>query len=563
LAVGGEWRYFGREDLIDGNKQPKSDLEHNAEVLFAALLSPRLKSLIWAAKNRPAAFGPALFTFARRRQHSARKDIRLLPSEGWSVLALIPVIDHLRVPLGADWDSLAGASSWPRILFDAVDDVVQAMWLLRAGATIPAAILTRTLLERWTYNVAHHHGLEQSAGESDSDYISRVWRVYAKFGVPTYVGSWWGTLSELAHGRQTAGRLGLLIVGAAQVDSGNNLDIHKGICGVLDLCLKQIRGALGVVVVDAGHPEYIPMLQCSAPSLSVSDEPFDLMEAYQDLDYYEAHRVLTSQWTELAEIYRQNLRDSGQTLAIEFNPVFTIEALLERRGRAIERSRAAFKIERQVLGEEFDPGYLAARLFRYACFSELGRLLVSGDDGPEDAALLTASQCLESAVHLWLEDSDHSMGFLRAVLEQTARLRVHRLKRARALNMEARGDASATRWLEAAGWRRLSLVLRAVNEYAHLGRGTRREGARRALLQVQLDNAQAEKSRGGALDSVASLLAFELHARLRLQSEDAAGAFIDSVTLIDEAGHLQRLELYLDNAHAHRDLDFGEPDFES
>lgn len=555
------WHFIDRSALITGEELPAITPGREADADLAAALSPRLVSLIWAANNRPSAFAAALFTFAKRRQLRIRSAPDVLPSEGWSVLALVPVIDQLREPLGADWDPRALTSSWPRVLFEAVDDVVQTMWLLRVGSTIPAALLARTLLERWTHNVANHHGLEQSTIESDAEYMSRVWRVYAHLGMSSHVGSWWGTLSEIAHGRQTAGRLGSTIVGHVSAEPLLNLDIHRGICAVLEICMRQIRGALSVIVIDAGQSQYVPALQADAPAITVTGEPFDLTEAYEDLDYYEAHRVLSERWTQLAALYRQLVRDPERKLTERFDRVLTVESMLERRGRAIERARAAFETERDHLREAFDPGYLAARLFRYACFSELARLLRSDLDGPEDAALLTAAQCLESATHFWLEDSDHSMGFLRVTLEQTARLRVHRLKNGRALRMEARGDASASRWLEEAGWRRLSILLRAINEFAHLGRRTRRIGAREALLRVQLDDPQVEKSRGAALDSVAHLLAFELHARLQARSEVAATCFTESVTLIDEARHLRILERYLGNAHALRDFDFGEPDF--
>jgi hypothetical protein len=557
----GRWLFIDRSDLINGEEHPKYDTRLEADRKVAAALWPRIKSLTWAAQNQPSAFAPALFSFSKRRRHMTRSLSGLLPTEGWSLLTLIPVVDQLREPLGADWDPWAAPSSWPRVLFNGVDDAVNVMWLLRVGLTIPAALLARALLERWTYNVAHHYKISRLLGESDSDYMSRVWQVYTPYGVPSHVGSWWGTLSEIVHGHQTAGRLGSFIVSTVSESPEANVEIHRGICLTVGLCLRQIRGGLSNVVVDAGERRYVPPLQADAPVFEVPSEPLDLEEAFEDLDYYEAHRVLSERWTQLAALYRENVKDPDRRLTEQFDPVLTVECMLERRGRAIERSRAAFATERESMGDDFDPGFLAARLFRYACFSELALLLGSDCDGPEAAALLTAAQCLDAAVHLWLEDSDHSMGCLRVVLEQTARLRVHRLKKRRAVLMETRGDASSSRWLEEAGWRRLSVLLRAINEFAHLGANSRRHGAREALLQVQIDDPQAETSRGSALDSVAHLLAFELHDRLAAESKTAAACFTGSVTLIDQQAHLSRLERYLNNAQALRDFDFGEPDF--
>jgi hypothetical protein len=557
------WSFINRTHLLNGERLPEFDPSLEEDRQMAGRLWPRLRSLIWVAEKRPSAFAATLFQFAKKQRTKSGSLPESLPLEGWSLLALVPLTDQLRVPLGADWDPLAVPNTWPRVLFAAVDDAVEIMWLLRAGMTIPAALSARALLERWTHNVAHHYEIDRSERESDTAYISRVWQVYATSGAPANVGAWWGTLSEFAHARQTAGRLGSRIVGEVDADVEHNLEIHRGICEVVELCLRQVRGGLSLIVVEAGQPQYVPALQARPPRPSSSLEALDLMEAYEDLDYYEAHRVLGERWTQLASIYREEVKKPARGLTERFDPVLTFECLLERRGRAIERARAAFSEEKETLGDQFDPGFLAARLFRYACFAELARLLAREDGGAERAAMIAVAQCLDAAVHAWLEDTDHSMAYLRVVLEQTARLRAHRLKPVRAARMEERGDASASRWLEEAGWRRLGVLMRAVNEFAHLGPQTRRRGARLALLRIQLNDPTHETSRGSALDSVAYLLAFELNDRLRVFSELAASLFTESIALVGESAHLERLERYLENAQRHRTFDFGDPDFSS
>lgn len=553
--------FIDKTDLITGEDYPKFDSRLEPDRELAMRLSPRLKSLLWVADKQPSAFAPALFSFSKRHK-KARSTSALLPTEGWSILACVPVIDHLREPLAANWNPLEPISTWPRALFGAVDDVVEVMWLLRVGLTIPAALSARTLLERWTHNVANHHSVDRAEGEADADYISRVWQTYSPYGVPAHVGSWWGTLSEIVHGRQTAGRLGKHIVGAVSMETAANTDIHRGICAVVELCLRQIRGGLTVIVEEASQEKYVPALQAQGPALPAGHEPFDLSEAYEDLDYFEAHRILGERWTQLAAIYRERVKDPDGHLTRQFDLVLTVECLLERRGRAIEGARAAFAVEKELLGDDFDPGYLAARLFRYACFAELARLMAAEEVDAEQSALLAASQCLEAAVHAWLEDSDQSMGYVRVALEQAARLRVHRLKRTRGIRMEARGDVSASRWLAEAGWGRLGVLMRATNEFAHLGVRTRRHGAREALRRVQMGEPQEETSRGKALDSVAHLLAFELHDRLREKSEAAASCFTDSVTLLDQENYLRTLERFLNHAQSLKDFSFGAPDFE-
>jgi hypothetical protein len=61
------------------------------------------------------------------------------------------------------------------------------------------------------------------------------------------------------------------------------------------------------------------------------------------------------------------------------------------------------------------------------------------------------------------------MPCVRGVLEQACRARAHRVKPARAARVEDMGAAAGpARWLEAAGWRRLAVLGRALGEFAHV-----------------------------------------------------------------------------------------------
>ena len=291
-------------------------------------------------------------------------------------------------------------------------------------------------------------------------------------------------------------------------------------------------------------------------------EPFPLTTAFLPLEYYEAHRNRSEQWVQLAAIYRTNVEDDSWKLTTRFSPVMAIEALFERRGRAAERARYAFENEKTVMGDDFDPGVLASKMFRFVSIAQMARLLATQAQGHERDALSAAAQAVDGAAHLWLEDSDYSMGCVRVLLEQTARLRVHRLKGARAARLEERSRTSASRWLSDAGWGRLAVLMRAVNEFSHLGLRTRRSGAREVLSLLQLESQELETGRGSALLSVVYMLAFEMHARLGDEPEMAA-LFTDTVTLLDEKEHVTRLEAYLQKAHDWRHTAFGEPDLVS
>jgi hypothetical protein len=535
----------------------------NASSDLIRSISRRSKSLDWLARNRPDLYAVTLFTWSQRRRSETAADPSLLPPQGWSLLALIPVTDHLRTQLGGSWDPMVHSTNWPGMLAEAIDEVVEILWLLRVGLTLPATVWSRVLLERWTLNVASSNAIDIPTAGMTSDWISYVWQEYGAADISPSVGAWWGTLSEVAHGRVTAGRLGVHIVGPLSLLPSNNKDLHEGICRVLEVVLFQVRVGLLHVVGDAGRPEYITALSAIPPKAFDRPEPPDLIRAFMDLEYYVAHGSEAERWLQQSLDYHMQVLDPAYRITTRANRRLTLGAFIERRGRAISRARAAFDNEQRILGKEFSPKDLAANLFRHKCYGELARLLAPALEGPEHIAMATAADALDGATHLWLEDSDYAMACVRVILEQTARLRAHRMKPSRAANLEDRTNASASRWLEAAGWRRLGILLRAVNEFSHLGYESRREGARAALLSVQLDEPDPLRSRGKALETVVLLFAFELHARLRLISAPAAQAFTTSVTLISEREHREQLEQYLRNAEAVRDQSFGPRDVDA
>lgn len=547
-------------NLVEGVVGPPRDRSIEPVQEFIQHLSPRLVSLRWVAGKKREAFAPALFLFGWRRRSAIADVPSLLPADGWSVASLIPSTDRLRRHFGATWDPTTLPDSWPKILYEAIDDVANALWHLRGGMTVSAALIARSLLERWTMNVAHEFGLQRYEGEDDAAYISRTWASYPQLGVAEGVGEWWSWLSELLHGRQGAVAPEGAVTHAIALADADNVDLHVSIARVLELTMRQIRGGLSVLAEADGLTETIPIFQCRAPKFAPAREPFSLTSAFLPLDYYETYRVRSEQWSQLAAIYRTNVEDDSWKLTTGFNAVMTCEALLERRGRAVERARFAFDEEKTTLGHEFDPGLLASKIFRFISIAQMARLLATEALAHERDALVVAAQAIDGAAQLWLEDSDYALGCLRVLLEQTARLRVHRLKPERAERMEQALRTPSSRWISAAGWGRLAVLMRAVNEFAHIGLRTRRSGARRVLQRLQMDGNGPQTSRGDALMSVAYMLAFELHDRLSAEPAVAA-AFTETVTLLDADGHRARLEAYLSKAHAWRDESFGSADF--
>ena len=210
------------------------------------------------------------------------------------------------------------------------------------------------------------------------------------------------------------------------------------------------------------------------------------------------------------------------------------------RARSIRTAELALSRERAMLGDEFDLDGLTGRGVGLVLASEAASISAGWLDRPamSTAAYLIGSG-LRSAYWLWLEDDDRAMSVLRCVLEQTARLRVWRLKPTKAAAFEASGARVSPRdWLEAAGWRRLRALNAALGEFAHAKPSSNWPGARDLLAQLQTD-AEDETAiltaRGAALDFVAELVAAEILACVealsplvgRVMTSGLAGAGIE------------------------------------
>jgi hypothetical protein len=250
-----------------------------------------------------------------------------------------------------------------------------------------------------------------------------------------------------------------------------------------------------------------------------------------------------------------------------FDDELTTLAFAWQRARAIRVAQDALRHEAAMLGDEFDLDRLTGRGAAWVLLTETGSLLSHWVWPPEVAsAVAVASSGLRSTYWLWLEDDDRAMAVLRSVLEQAARLRVWRVKPAKAAALEQRGMATPRDWLDAAGWRRLSALNRALGEFAHTRASSKWLGARALLANLQAD-VQPERAmytaRGAALDFVAALLAAEVVEWARMVSPGLSGAIRD---LFDESGvqvadHSDPdVEATFNHVWAHRAVALGESD---
>lgn len=133
---------------------------------------------------------------------------------------------------------------------------------------------------------------------------------------------------------------------------------------------------------------------------------------------------------------------------------------------AAQFAHRGLQSEAKKFGDSFDARTVAGRGSYYILVSELAALTSLWCDGTTSAALKLISSSLRSAYWLWLEDDDRAMAALRCTLEQSARIAVTQKNPRKAERMEGR-PTLPSRWLEAAGWKRLKVLNDALGEFTH------------------------------------------------------------------------------------------------
>lgn len=546
-------------------------------------LYARVRTLTYEPGELGQAIGaqPQLLDAALMGRYAKRRALfsgccELLPAQGRLALALIPAADAVLVKAGADWSPAPdcwGRPTWPDMLRWGLDKAADTCRLLRVGQTYGALVLARAQLERWTLNVAVHHQVAPMAdAESAADYVRRVWSVYPQVAESFDVGLAWNDLSEWLHGRgQVTAALGEIADAASLAGPGAlsaMTGVHERVSALAEVVLRQVRGGVTLLAEEHYGDKFTAALQMTRrPNKTDETESPHLAPLLDALDFQAAFGEKGQGAIRWAIPYRVFVGHpaAADMLAVGTSPGLAAGAMLERRGRAVQRARQAFAAEQEALGDEFDPGNLEARLFRYIAVGEAAFLAAGWASGPEADALRTAAAALQSAWWLWLEDTDDAMPCVRGVLEQACRARAHRVKPVRAARVEDMGAAAGpARWLEAAGWRRLAVLGRALGEFAHVSFRARWSGARDALAALQASGTPQPDStaRGHALDASAHLLAHEVAARLDLACPAVAATFRARVTQLDTDRHEEYVEELLRRSLDLRAADFGPPDLQ-
>ncbi|WP_155726808.1 hypothetical protein [Mycobacterium avium] len=128
------------------------------------------------------------------------------------------------------------------------------------------------------------------------------------------------------------------------------------------------------------------------------------------------------------------------------------------------------------------------------------------------AAATAISSTLLSGYWLWLEEDDRAMGILRCTLHQTARLRTWHTNTDTARALDTMPLTTPRRWMHAAGWSKFRSLDRALFEFAHANRDSRRDAAGILLEDHHNDpeNPRSQRlARRAALDKVTTLAATE------------------------------------------------------
>ncbi|WP_147422489.1 hypothetical protein [Pseudarthrobacter phenanthrenivorans] len=505
------------------------------------------------------------------RRSRVSHDYNLLPPDAWQFLAQIPKADTLLelCSQAQNYDnSDASSKAWNGLMRKELHAYVNVVQHLRSGLDYAFLAGSRLVFERWTTNRALSLSLEKREKEPDSDFYSRIWEgIYDRsWEAP---GKLWAQISEVLHGRSSMPQISreyadlfgphnrplskadfvttplkLAYTASPQMLAG--LDIHAKARGI-SVDEKFVHGSVNCLLEkDSTWTELLGYLKASTHPSDI----FALTSRNQKLE-------------DLASTYDALVRRPG-SIAVLQNvniAIHSVGCLAHHRVSQLNLEREHLEVEISK-NQNFSIERYGSLLYRYSAFSEMALLLGSQDDSYGNVALRTAGMALDSAWRLWLDDDDLSMACMRAVFEQTSRARAHRRKPPKAFEMETRKQ-TPQRWLEAAAYRRLGPIGRALGEFSHYTPRSMREDARRLITEAQEnDSADAPyTARGHLLTQGAYFLATEIAERLALSFPHLHGEFLDEVALADLHDEHDQIEDYLAMVHDGKDFEWSGFDF--
>ena len=531
-----------------------------------------------------------------------------------SALLSFGYIDMALRELGASQDRHPAnyGETWVDHLAWGADSAFVAARLLFSGQYVGASAVLRSQLERWTENVAYNSKVKHNPGESTPEFAARAWsqghsnypstsrqeaeRADFKVGsdvadldfwederrAPSlqgpsvtigkdyrvYPGALMALLSELLHGRGDF--IEVLRWDTCHLFSGEPTELVEAsqwLSDVLMLNLRQIRLCLATLAQEQSKPLLAQSLFALPERIyagPVAPAPSSLFPL---LPQTGLSSEILEQMQLASHAYGQVMKGKRPAGRLFRDDEMVHLYFYERRARAARWALKALESEQKKLGDKFDIDHLGSRDAINVLATEMAGILSLWLESTRqgDAAAMCSS-ALRTAHWLWLEDDDRSMAALRVVLEQCARLRVWSMKPEKAARLEESPTSTPKDWINAAGWRRLAPLNRALGEFAHSHARIRREGGWEILVGVQ-DNEDSpdliHTARGHALETLTAMVMTESARSVAQISPVMANSFreITADTFADPEELQIRLEDFLDRAHSLKDVPRGDYTF--
>lgn len=574
-------------------------------------VAPTLAAYEAAATRGQQFVAEALIARHNRRMEALDRTNKVSYEHLRSALAQILSFDVALRDLGADQERYPPdyGRTWVDHLAWGVDSVIAIARLLYSGQTVGAALIARTQLERWTGNLAYNAAIDQREKESTAVFIGRVWaaekalaerhldkdqdktldsemespqeaEIYGKdeqkYRVPErptkdpeYL---YAAISELLHARDR-------LVPSALWDANGLLDpcgdppngvqeAQDAIADVVSLVLRRIARCIETLAIQTKKPEIAVFIRSLGDELPAGDQRAPHWSLWP--------LMLGRDQRTMEQLVMQAARDYSRVFAgkrplgrLYYDDEMTDLAFVAHRAKSLSLSLFSLEEERKAFGGTLNFEPLYARESGIVLSTEIAGLISVWEvvDGLDKGALAVASSALRTAFWLWLEDDDRAMAMLRVVLEQIARARVWREKPSTAEKLENSPKTTPRDWLEAAGWKRLRALNRAVGELAHTKIGSRWIAARNLIIDLQPGNEKGEyfqnTGRGRALEAVTMLFGRELVACVRCKSPLLADTFAELLGFTGEDGREREaaIEEWLDHVWSRREAPLGDGGF--
>ena len=479
-------------------------------------------------------------------------------------LAPVPALARALDRLGADRSRIPAdmMGEWVDHLRWGVDSALQATRFLLVGNVVGAASIVRQQLERWTMNLAHTLGLTKEAAEDDETFYRRVWKQYDRN--PIDAGTAYREISELLHGRGP-------LASALQWTQFELMrrpvpaDAEDAVARValtISLFLRQLRGCVTSFARDEGRISIVEMVERWPETVPFQGTYEYLGPSLWPLTYPKLGHPALRNFPELGQRLLKTVAEAQAAGATADSlRLAVLHQYVDHRLRALQGVHASLQQEQTVL-DHVDESSLDGQEIYTTFLAEMSTLVSQWGVRPEVASsLLTAADAVRSCFYLWLEDDDRSMMCVRTLWESVARLCAWRLKPERAMRLTQRGRRASLRdWFDAAGWKRLSLLMRALGEMSHAKVGSHWWGARQSLAELHAPDLSSDdhplmRARGQTLKRAQYLLGVELVELLKTISPTISVAYN---TLITEGYEpATDLDEWLRHAWDKRDFDFG------